>query len=53
MPSSPENKEALKAQSPRALERGIFGSPSFVVAGEFFWGDERLEDAIEYAVSGH
>lgn len=50
--SSPENKEALKAQTPRALERGIFGSPSFVVSGELFWGDDRLEDALEFAVSG-
>lgn len=47
--SSPENKEALKAQTPRAIERGIFGSPSFVVGGELFWGDDRLEDAIETA----
>jgi 2-hydroxychromene-2-carboxylate isomerase len=47
--SSPENKEALKAQTPRALERGIFGAPSFVAGGELFWGDDRLEDAIEWA----
>jgi len=31
----------------RAL--GLFGSPTFVVNGaELFWGDDRLEDAIEY-----
>lgn len=47
--NSPENKEALKAQTPRALERGIFGAPSFVVAGELFWGDDRLEDALAWA----
>lgn len=29
---------------------GIFGSPSFVVAGnELFWGDDRLEDAVDWA----
>ncbi|WP_374669002.1 2-hydroxychromene-2-carboxylate isomerase [Ramlibacter sp.] len=50
--SSPENKEALKAQTPRALARGIFGAPSFVVRGELFWGDDRLEDAIDFAVTG-
>lgn len=49
--SSPENKEALKAQTPRALGRGIFGSPSFVVGGEMFWGDDRLEDAVDYAMA--
>ena len=47
--NSPANKEALKAQTPRALERGIFGAPSFVVSGELFWGDDRLEDALAWA----
>lgn len=49
--NSPENKEALKAQTPRAIERGIFGAPSFVAGGELFWGDDRLEAAVEWAVS--
>lgn len=48
--NSPDNKEALKAQTPRAVERGIFGSPSFVVGNELFWGDDRLEDAIAWAL---
>ena len=48
--NSPENKEALKAQTPRAIERGIFGAPSFVVGNELFWGDDRLEDALAWAV---
>lgn len=47
--SLPETKEAFKQQAPRALERGIFGSPSFVVDGELFWGDDRLEDAFARA----
>ena len=47
--NSPENKEALKAQTPRAIERGIFGAPSFVVGNELFWGDDRLEDAMAWA----
>ena len=25
---------------------GVFGSPTFVVDAEVFWGDDRLEDAI-------
>ncbi len=50
MANSPENKEALKAQTPRAIARGIFGAPSFVVGNELFWGDDRLEDAIAWAV---
>lgn len=51
--SSPEIKEAFKQQTARAAERGIFGSPSFVVGRELFWGDDRLEDAMAFAeVSG-
>ena len=46
---SDDNKEALKQQAVRAAERGIFGAPSFVVGQELFWGDDRLEAALEYA----
>ena len=28
------------------MELGVFGSPTFVVDGEGFWGDDRLEDAL-------
>jgi len=27
----------------------IFGSPSFVVGNEIFWGDDRMEDAVNWA----
>jgi 2-hydroxychromene-2-carboxylate isomerase len=47
--SSPEVKESFKEQANRALQRGIFGSPSFVVGNELFWGDDRLEEAIAFA----
>ncbi len=33
-----------------ARERGIFGAPSFIVDGELFWGDDRLEDAVAHAI---
>jgi 2-hydroxychromene-2-carboxylate isomerase len=46
---TPEIKEALKQQTTRALERGIFGAPSFVAGGELFWGDDRLEAALDRA----
>lgn len=49
--SSAEIKEAFKQQAQSALERGIFGSPSFVVRQELFWGDDRLEDAIALATN--
>jgi 2-hydroxychromene-2-carboxylate isomerase len=31
-----------------ARSRGIFGAPSFTVGTELFWGDDRLEDAVEW-----
>ena len=34
-----------------ARKLGIFGSPSFRVDGELFWGDDRLEDAISWRTS--
>jgi 2-hydroxychromene-2-carboxylate isomerase len=47
-----ENKLRLREQSRRAGELGIFGAPSFVVGGELFWGNDRLEDALAWAKSG-
>ena len=47
--TSQENKNALKAQTISAISRGIFGSPSFVAGEELFWGDDRLEEAMETA----
>jgi 2-hydroxychromene-2-carboxylate isomerase len=46
---SPENKAALRAQTERAQSLGIFGAPSFVVEGELFWGNDRLDDALAWA----
>ena len=40
---------AYVEQTDRAQRAGIFGSPSFIVDGEEFWGDDRLEDAITWA----
>lgn len=31
---------------------GVFGSPTFVVNGEVFWGDDRLHDAISWLRHG-
>jgi 2-hydroxychromene-2-carboxylate isomerase len=41
---------AYREATAEARALGIFGAPSFVVGGkELFWGDDRLEDAIEWA----
>jgi 2-hydroxychromene-2-carboxylate isomerase len=47
-----ENKQRLREQTRRAAERGIFGAPSFVVDGELFWGNDRMEDALAWATAG-
>ncbi len=41
-------KQELRAQTERAAARGIFGAPSFVVNGELFWGNDRLEEALAW-----
>ncbi|MEM8787402.1 MAG: 2-hydroxychromene-2-carboxylate isomerase [Pseudomonadota bacterium] len=35
--------EKLERNSQDALEAGVFGSPTYVLAGEVFWGQDRLE----------
>ncbi len=42
-------KDALRASTEQATRQGIFGAPTFLVDGELFWGDDRLEDAIAWA----
>jgi len=44
--------EALSIATKEAMASGVFGSPSFVVEGELFWGDDRLEDAVDWARAG-
>lgn len=41
-----ETRAALAAATEQAKELGVFGSPTFVVGKEVFWGDDRLEDAL-------
>ena len=43
------NKLALRCQTERAAELGLFGAPSFRVGEELFWGNDRLEDAFAWA----
>lgn len=46
---SEANKLRLRARTQHAQDIGIFGAPSFIVAGELFWGDDRMEDAFAHA----
>jgi len=48
---SDDNKMSLRRQCDEAIERGIFGAPSFITAdGELFWGNDRLENALDWAL---
>ena len=48
--SGEETGEVYSCQTESAQSKGIFGSPSFIVDGELFWGDDRLEDAVSWAL---
>lgn len=48
--SSKEAEDIYERNTREAIERGIFGSPSYVLNGELFWGQDRLqqlEQALE------
>jgi 2-hydroxychromene-2-carboxylate isomerase len=47
--SLPATKDALRAQTERAIAQGIFGAPSFTVGDELFWGGDRLTQALDFA----
>ena len=47
---SDANKALLKAESARAAELGIIGAPCLVTGdGEVFWGNDRLEQGLDWA----
>jgi 2-hydroxychromene-2-carboxylate isomerase len=46
---SPEAKAALRAQNESAEALGIFGAPNFVSRGELFFGQDRIDDALDWA----
>jgi 2-hydroxychromene-2-carboxylate isomerase len=46
---TPEVKQALRDQTARAQELGIFGAPTFLVRGELFWGSDRFDHALAWS----
>jgi len=46
-----ETRALYAAETDAARTLGIFGSPTFVVGDEIFWGDDRLEDAVDWAAA--
>jgi 2-hydroxychromene-2-carboxylate isomerase len=51
---SAANKEALKTESARAADLGLPGAPCCVTGdGEVFWGNDRIEEALDWARQAH
>jgi 2-hydroxychromene-2-carboxylate isomerase len=48
---SDANKLRLREQTEAAAAKGIFGAPTFFIGDEMFWGNDRLEDALDFCYS--
>lgn len=44
-------KDGLKAVTEAAVQRGVFGAPTFFVADQMFWGQDRLDFVREALAS--
>ena len=44
---NPEIKDELKSLTQEAYNKEIFGAPTFVVNNKIFWGQDRLEFALD------
>jgi len=49
--NSEEIRARYAAETELARSMGIFGSPTFACGTEIFWGDDRLEDALDWCQS--
>ena len=38
----------LRRETEGAIALGVFGVPTFIVDGELFWGDDRVDDLERY-----
>ena len=45
--SNKETKDKLKQVTQEAFEKGVFGAPTFIVNNKIFWGQDRLEYAVD------
>ena len=50
---SAEIRARYDAETDTARQLGAFGSPTFAVGREIFWGDDRLEEALAWANGTH
>lgn len=50
--SDPEVKLALRRETERAVERGVFGVPTLAIGSELFWGADATGMAAAYIAAG-
>ncbi len=50
--NDPAVKELLRSHTEEAIERGVFGAPTFFVDGQMFFGQDRL-DFVEEALTAN
>jgi 2-hydroxychromene-2-carboxylate isomerase len=43
----PDIKQQLKDLTAEAIDRGVFGAPTFFVEDQMFWGNDRLDFLVE------
>jgi len=46
--TSPDGKDRLRVRTAEAEALGLFGAPHFIVGGELFWGNDRLDEALAW-----
>lgn len=46
--AAPRVKDELRRNTEQAIERGLFGVPSFVVDDEIFWGFDGMDFLLDY-----
>jgi len=46
---APETQAEYQRNTQEAIAAGVFGAPTYIVAGEMFWGQDRL-DFVEEAI---
>jgi carboxymethylenebutenolidase len=47
-----EVQAAYEAHTQAAIEAGVFGAPSYVIGGEIFWGQDRLDFVARRLLTG-
>lgn len=45
------NRARLREATRTAQKRGLFGAPTFFAGDEMYWGNDRLDDALEAAAA--